>query len=176
MKRIDTWQTRVIVTVIFLLFIALVLPYVSSLTSEVTGVTDSPDTSFFYQSEKIFDMAEAYGESGRDFYILIRWTFDVVWPIVYGAFLYVMMRWIQRTLSINRLTMLPIAGVIFDFIENICATLIFWAYPTRLEWLAKIIPYITMIKWIAIGISFIALILGVILIMIGKKSTDEESN
>ncbi|MCD4713951.1 MAG: hypothetical protein K8R73_11760 [Clostridiales bacterium] len=176
MKRIDTWQARVVVTVIFLLFIALVLPYVSSLTSEVTGVTESPDTSFFYQSEKIFDMAETYGESGRDFYILIRWTFDVVWPIVYGSFLYVMIRWIQTSLRLNRLTLLPIAGVVFDFIENICATLIFWAYPIRLEWIAKIIPYITMIKWIAIGISFVALIVGIILIKFGKKNAKEQSN
>ncbi|MBE0450104.1 MAG: hypothetical protein IBX70_04570 [Clostridia bacterium] len=176
MKHIDTWQARVVVTVVFLLFIALVLPYVSSLTSEVSGVNESPDTSFFYQSEKIFDMAEAYGESGRDFYILIRWTFDVVWPIVYGSFLYVMIRWIQTSLRLNRLTLIPIVGVVFDFIENICATLIFWAYPSRLEWIAKIIPYITMFKWIAIGISFMVLIVGIVLIKVGKKSAKEESN
>lgn len=176
MKRIDTWQARVVVTIVFLLFIALVLPFVSSMTSEVTGVTESPDTSFFYQSEKIFEMAQAYGESGRDFYILIRWTFDVVWPIVYGSFLYVMIRWIQTSVRLNRLTLLPIAGVVFDFVENICATLIFWAYPSRLEWIAKIIPYITMFKWIAIGVSFMLLIIGFILIKVGKKNAKEESN
>lgn len=174
MKRVDTWQTKVVVTVIFLLFVSIVLPYVSSMTSKVTGVTESPDTSFFYQSEKIFDLAESYGESGRDFYIMIRWTFDVIWPMVYGSFLYVMMKWIQKGFKLNKLTLLPIAGVVFDFIENICATLIFWAYPTRLEGLAKVIPYITMIKWIAIGISFAAIIIGFI-IQVWKKNTNEES-
>lgn len=168
MKRVDKWQTKVVVTVIFLLFISNVLPYVSSMTNEVTGVSESPDTSFFYQSEKIFEMAEAYGESGRDFYILIRWTFDVIWPMVYGSFLYVMMRWIQRGYKLNKLTLLPIAGVVFDFIENICATFIFWAYPTRLEWLATVIPFVTMIKWIAIGISFAVIIVG-FLIKVRKK-------
>lgn len=176
MRRFDTWQTRVIVTVLFIVFIALVLPYVSALTSEVTGVSESPDTSFFYKSEKIFDMAEAYGESGRKFYIFLRWTFDVVWPIVYGSFLFVMMRWLQSSLGFNKLTLIPIMGVTFDFLENICASLIFWAYPTRLEWLAKITPYVTMIKWIAIGLSFSVLIIGVVLIIVGKKSVNKDSN
>lgn len=174
MKRFDTWQARVIVTILFIVFIVMVLPYVSTLTTEVTGVTESPDTSFFYDSEKLFDMAEAYGESGRNFYIFLRWTFDVVWPIVYGSFLLVMMRWLQITLSFNKLTLIPIVGVTFDFLENICASLIFWAYPTRIEWLAKITPYITMLKWIGIGMSFILLIVGAIWIVVGKRGLNKE--
>jgi len=162
MKLLDRWQMRASVTIVFMLFILLVLPFVAQMTESATGVSESPDTAFFYDSEELFDMAEAYGQSGRTFYIILRWTFDVAWPVVYGLFLYVMLRWIQRVLGLKLLTLFPLIGVTFDFVENVCASLVFGFYPHRLEGLAFVAPYATMVKWIGIGLSFVLIILGIV--------------
>jgi len=77
----------IVAALIFTGFIIFVLPAVSATTKEITGSSLSPDTSFFYSVEKLYQIAEEYGEAGRQYYINSRFTFDVIWPIVYGFFL-----------------------------------------------------------------------------------------
>ncbi len=75
-----------VVTLLFFVFI-LLLPKISEYTTEKTGISEAPDISFFYTSDDLYDLAARYGENGRQTYIVMRWTFDLVWPIVYTAFL-----------------------------------------------------------------------------------------
>ena len=72
--------------VIFLLFTALVLPGQAAGSDARTGGTRQPDTSLFYTPAELYGMAEAFGPDGRQAYIQARFTFDVVWPLVYGLF------------------------------------------------------------------------------------------
>jgi membrane-anchored glycerophosphoryl diester phosphodiesterase (GDPDase) len=52
-------------------------------SSEVGSV----DLSLWYTSDEVYEMAEAYGEEGRQAYIQAWLTFDVIWPIIYMVFL-----------------------------------------------------------------------------------------
>ncbi|NBD35726.1 MAG: hypothetical protein GVY30_06970, partial [Chloroflexi bacterium] len=93
-KRISVWLRNIstgwialAALAIFLLFTALVLPRQAAQSEAETGEAGSPDTSLFYAPDELYRLAEAYGPSGRAAYIRARFTFDVIWPLVYTAFL-----------------------------------------------------------------------------------------
>lgn len=167
----------IITSIFFVLFIALVLPYFSALTESKTNSTFSPDTGFFYTLEEFYNNMEIYGIEGRNFYILMRWTFDVVWPIVYFSFFTAVLgNLIKKTVS-NKKTLflaLPIIGVIFDFIENILATISVYIYPKRVDLLLRLLQVTSLLKWALILITTFAIVYLLILNLIRKK-TDKQN-
>ncbi len=154
------------VTLIFFVFI-LILPEISEYTSEKTGISEAPDTSFFYKSENLYDLAERYGESGRQTYIFMRWTFDLLWPIVYTAFLTAWIWKLSNYLKVKKIYYVPIIAMMFDYLENIGTTIVFQIYPNKIEIIASITPWMSMLKWTLLGGSFI--ILFVLLIAVPIK-------
>ena len=80
---------------IFLLFSALILPGQAANAESDTGSAESPDTSFYYSAGDLYRMAEVYGEQGRQAYVRARFTFDVIWPLVYTIFLSTAISWIR---------------------------------------------------------------------------------
>ncbi len=152
---------------IFLLFTALVLPAQSSRTKLETNAAGSPDMSFFYTGADLYKMAEAYGEAGRDAYIRARFTFDLIWPVVYTIFLTTAISWVYRKAfepdSLwQRMNLLPVFAALFDYLENISTSLVMMQFPNQLPLVAMLAPVFTLGKWILIGSSFILLIVGVV--------------
>ena len=43
----------------------------------------TPDLSLYYSPNELYRMADAYGVSGRAEYIRVRFTFDLIWPLIY---------------------------------------------------------------------------------------------
>jgi len=152
----------------FLLFSALVLPAQSRLADEQSGGAGSPDTSLLYRPADLYRMAEAYGEAGRESYIRARFTFDLVWPIVYGLFLITSIGWLYgRTFpagsSWRLVNLVPLAGMVFDYLENVSAALVMARYPATtpvVDWLA---PAFTPVKWLFVGGSFVLMVAGLLL-------------
>ena len=91
--KISTGPVALIAVIVFLLFTALVLPGQASQADEHSAGAGTPDLSFTYTPADLYRWAEAYGESGRVEYVRARFTFDIVWPIVYGAFLLTAVSW-----------------------------------------------------------------------------------
>ena len=40
-----------------------------------------------YSTSDLYEMAQSYGADGRGLYVKARFTFDLVWPLVYTLFL-----------------------------------------------------------------------------------------
>jgi len=173
MKKLSNWINKIssgwvalACLVIFLLFTALVLPSQAAGAEAYSGNIGSPDTSFYYSSEKLYKFAEAYGPQGRSTYIRARLTFDVVWPLVYLAFLGTAISWIFQKSSLRgaiwkRLNLLPVFGLLFDYLENGAAVVVMTRYPDLTPILPQIAGVFTAIKWICIGGSFAVLVLGI---------------
>lgn len=147
---------------VFLVFSALTLPGQSAAAEAYSGGFGSPDTSLFYTAQDLYRMAEAYGPQGRADYIRARFTFDLAFPIVYGVFLVACLGWLLgRTLetdSRGRLIILaPILAVLFDFLENICTSLVISRYPALSPLPAVLAPFFTFVKWVFVGGSFLLL-------------------
>lgn len=176
-KRLSDWITQlssgwiVLVSLnIFLLFSVLVLPDQASKAEVYSGDAGSPDTSLFYTAEELYQFAETYGEEGRTAYIQARYTFDVIWPLVYVIFLATAISWVykqadSRQKIFQRLNLVPIFGMLFDFCENISTSIVMARYPHTTAVLEHLSGIFTMVKWAFVGGSFIALVFGVALMI-----------
>lgn len=165
LHRISTGRVTLLCLVIFLLFTALVLPGQSAQAEETSGGTGSPDTTFFYTTADLYRMAESYGEIGRAAYIHARFTFDLVFPLVYTAFLATAISWFFRRgfppgSCWQLANLAPLLGAIFDYLENISATLVMGRYPALTPVVDSLAPLFSVIKWIFVIGSFALLLIG----------------
>jgi len=170
-NRISDWLHRVsggwvalAALAICVLFSALALPRQAAGAATDAG---SPDTSFFYSPAELYRMAEAYGEEGRAAYVRARFTFDVVWPVVYAAFLITSISWLfSRAFPAGspwqRANLAPVLGALFDYMENVSAALVMWRYPARTPVVDLLAPVFTTAKWVFVGGSFLLLLIGIV--------------
>jgi hypothetical protein len=122
--------------VIFVLFMALVLPGQSAKPAEGTPEGASFDTSLFYTPAQAFDRAAAHTPEARFAYIAARWSFDLAFPLVYGLFAlagwaFGLARLGPRLSARPCLALVAVLGPAFDFTENIAATVIMASVPAR---------------------------------------------
>jgi len=162
--KISTGPLTLACLVIFLVFSALVLPDQAAKAEDYSGEVGSPDTSLYYTATELYSMAEAYGPAGRTAYIRARFTFDVLWPLVYLACLVTSISWLVKKASLGwntwgRLTLLPFGGVIFDYLENGSAALVLSRYPQPTAVIDHLAGIFTLLKWAFIGASFGALLI-----------------
>ena len=156
---------------VFFLFLLFVLPAEAARSTEYFGGVDAPDTQFFYTGDDLVRIASAFGAEGRAYYIRSRFTFDVVWPLAYGFFLWSGIAWLKGLIG-NRLfrylPLIPVAAVLLDFLENSGASLVMYVYPARIPIITGLIPFFTTLKWLIIGVSF-GLLAGLAVMAIIKR-------
>ena len=172
-KRISDWLHRISTAwvalaalVVFVAFSAVVLPRQAAAAERYSGEAGSPDTSFFYLAGDLYRMAEAYGEQGRAAYVRSRFTFDLIFPVVYTLFLSTAISWLYRRAFApgspwRWANLAPVLGAVFDYLENASASLVIARYPARTPVVDALAPVFTFTKWIFVGGSFVLLVLGV---------------
>jgi hypothetical protein len=151
--------------VVFVLFTALVLPGQSASAQEDGGDAGSPDTSLFYTPADLYRMAEAYGEQGRRTYVRFRFTFDLVWPVVYTLFLATSISWLCRKAFSpsslwQRANLAPLLSALLDYLENLSTSLVMLRYPSRTAVVDVLAPVFTAVKWVLVGGSFVLLLVA----------------
>lgn len=146
--------------IIFLLFVIFILPFEAQ-KSEALGLIASPDTSFFYTSADLYNIASDYGIIGRKFYIEQRFTFDIIWPIIYGLFLLTSSTFFykkSRLVSHSFFIYVSVIPVIFDYFENAMTSIVMYRYPNKTLILDNLAGFMTLFKWTTLGIAFLVLI------------------
>ncbi len=163
--RVVTLPVLVFALTLFMFFMVFVLPSMSGRLAELTGVAVSPDTSFIYSAGDLYSMAEAYGETGRSYYVYQRFTFDLAWPAVYLLFYVAVITTLFSVLPgghlLRLVNLLPFGGALFDLLENISAALVMSRYPRVSPVAANLAPLFTATKWLLIGASSVAIIIGI---------------
>ena len=152
--------------VVFVVFTALVLPRQAREAEASSGNTGSPDTSLFYTAGELYDWAEEYGAAGRQAYVRARLRFDVVWPLVYTLFLTTALSWLMaRAFAAGsgwrRANVVPLLGMLFDFLENGSTSLVMARYPVETPVVAEMAGVLTLVKWLFVGGSFTLLLVGI---------------
>ena len=160
-------------TVLFALFIALVLPAQAEAGSFYTIRYAAPDTSLWYSPGDLYAAAEAWGPEGRAAYVNARVTFDVIWPLVYGAALLTTLAWVWARATApgsrwRRVALLPVVVVALDYAENICTATVMARYPARTPVLAELAPLFTAGKWLTLSAGFLLLGVGVIVALVAR--------
>ena len=161
LKKISNKWVMLLTLLIMILFMITVLPGQAAASEKEIGSSMSPDTSFFYLPGDLLQMTEDYGPDGRQSYIQSRWTFDLLFPLVYVSFLAVGISWLYKTLvnPIRIFTLsniLPILAGIFDYLENSGSSLVMGLYPDLVPGLALLTAVFSAVKWILVGASFLA--------------------
>jgi hypothetical protein len=158
-----------VVTLIFVLFTATILPYEAARGVSV-GLTESIDTSFLYSPADLFSIIGNYSHEVRLAYVYQRFTFDLIWPLVYGLFIYVTTKYLLSKVNrkYNLLIIFPISAVIFDFLENISVSILMLIYPIELNIVALFASLYTALKWITLSYSFIQIIILIGVVTINK--------
>jgi hypothetical protein len=124
------------------------------------GIEQSPDTSIFYTSQTLYQLAEDYGQEGRDFYVTQRFTFDLIFPLVYGLFFISTIGFLSYRIKANKykyLIYLPIISVIFDYLENISTSITMYRYPKLTPFISDIAGFMTLFKWSILSLSILVL-------------------
>lgn len=162
----NTWMTLAGVA-IFLLFSALVLPGQSARAETYAGSVGSPDMSLLYFPDDLYDTADAYGDEGRTAYVRSRFTFDLIWPLVYTLFLSTAISWIYvRAFALRSRWQLanlaPLFGALWDYLENVSTSIVMLRYPNQTPVMDVLAPIFTLVKWIFVSGSFVLLLVGVV--------------
>ena len=166
--QLSSGRVTLIALIIFVLVVAFVLPAQAQRTEAASNGADSPDTSFFYTSDDLYNMAEAYGADGRAAYIRARFTFDLVFPLSYLFFLVTSISWVMTRAVANPdsrwrlLNLFPVFGALFDYLENISASIVMANYPQQTFLFDSLAPILTMIKWFFVNGSFVILVPAVL--------------
>jgi len=173
-KRISDWLYQVSngwvalsALAIFLLFSTLVLPGQAARAETDTGNAGSPDMSFYYSADDLYRMAEAYGKQGREAYVRTRFTFDLIWPLVYTMFLSTAISWVYikaftRDSRWQRANLAPVLGALFDYLENLSTSLVILRYPDQTAVVDILAPVFTSVKWVFVNGSFVLLFTGIV--------------
>ncbi|MFL7813382.1 MAG: hypothetical protein ACK2TZ_03725 [Anaerolineales bacterium] len=167
MTKLSTWLQRISATwlmvgtlLIMIAFMVFVLPGQSAAASQISDGAGSPDLSFFYSPAELTRMASDYGVQGRQAYIKARWSFDLVFPLVYASFLTIGISWFLNRLedlpaAVRLANLVPILGGIFDLLENTGASLTMALYPSQPPIWLILASAATPVKWVLVAASFI---------------------
>ena len=167
-KKISNWLNiisktwvMILTLAVMVLFMVTVLPGQAASAEQNAGGSISPDTSFFYAPGDLLQAAEEYGAEGRLAYIQARWTFDLVFPLVYMFFLVSGISWFHQNLEnptewLVYTNLLPLAAGLFDYLENSGASLVMGLYPAQVTGLALLTAIFSGVKWLLITGSFLA--------------------
>mgnify|MGYP001346184257 CR=1 FL=1 len=171
--RVSRGWVTLLAVALFLVFSALELPRQSAKAEQYSQGIGSPDTSLFYSGGELYSMAKWYGADGRAAYLRARWTFDLAFPFVYTFFLVTAVSWVLNRVLPERsrlrlLNLLPLAAMLFDFLENSMTSLEMVTFPSRIsavEWLAVVA---TPLKWFTLAVSFLVLLIGVMFLLVRR--------
>jgi len=161
--RLSSGAVTLLALLVFILFTILVLPRQTAIGDEAGGDTKSPDLSFYYTADELNRMAQAYGEAGREAYVRARFSFDLIWPLVYTLFLSTSISWLAKRSFLpgspwQQANLVPILGALFDLLENLATSAVMIHYPRLLPVTARLAGFFTLTKWALVGGSFLLLL------------------
>jgi hypothetical protein len=151
---------RIIIGILFITMMLIIFPIMERYTHRHVG-KNIPDNILKYTTDDLYRWASEYGPDGRRKYIILRFTYDLIFPLIYGVFLSVFIAtFIQRTVeSLLFISFLPLLGMTLDLFENVLISIIMYRFPKKTIIVDYIVPKISYIKRILVLTSFIILII-----------------
>jgi hypothetical protein len=128
-----------------------------------------------YTPEKVFQVMTSYGESGRRAYAVLLLTIDLVFPFLYGSFLFFSIRAASTKAGIPMTSATGMAGFGYcatccDWLENFAFLRLMKIYPSQFAALVKLASGFTVMKFVFSGCSLAILsALGVLLLFRARK-------
>lgn len=184
-KRLINWKVCLLFSGLFLLYLFLILPNESSKSDLLTGGLVSPDTQFIYSSDDLRDLVSSYSPDAREYYVVSKVRFDILWPLVYGIWLTSSIGLLIRGIKnkggfedktiIDWIPLLPLVAVGFDFLENISVSIVMLTYPDASWIMLSLAPILTALKWLTLNSAMVITVL-LFVIYIFKLLKSKQNN
>jgi hypothetical protein len=109
-----------------------------------------------YSPAQAFHVMTVYGEAGRKAYTFVLLTVDLVFPFLYGSFLFLSIRGSSRRAGIpifwaNRLAAIGFVATCCDWLENISFLILMRIYPGQSITVAELASVFTVTKFLSTG-------------------------
>ncbi len=166
LKKASNWKSILLLFIILGGFNFFAFPRYEAKINEVAEVDFKLlDVRLNYTYEDVVEAFDKIGAEGRSIYAFIVVKIDMVYPIIYGLFLILLFfALIQIVFSQNSkliyLSLIPVIGVIFDYLENFNTLKLLNNYPNITFQQVKYGSHMTQLKWI-----FLSLTIGLIIIL-----------
>ncbi len=163
MKASRKWYWSLAATVILFL-ILLNIVKVQDFVARAFGYTGSVPMFALdqmvrgYTLAQAFQVMTAYGEAGRRAYAFLLLTTDLVFPILYGSFLFLSIRGASHSAGIParwayRLGAVGFVATCCDWFENISFLNLIKMYPGQSIVVSKLASWFTVTKFLSSGVS-----------------------
>lgn len=156
LERLEPLATRRNVLLLLAVFIVLnagILPATAARIEGYSGGVGPLDLLAAYTPAAAYTALAAYGSAGREFYLLVELTIDLLYALVYGLFFALAIVYCLREVLpvehvLRRAALLPLVGMLADIVENAGIAWLLLNYPKRLDSLAAFTGTVTAVKWI----------------------------
>lgn len=131
------------------------------------------DLKFAYTFSEAYQSLSEMDSDTRSFYRLGIWTLDFPYMIVYSLFFSGIL---CRIWGSRMIIYIPFFIAVFDFFENLMVLRILKLFPIPNRLLTLLASGFTTLKWLAVGLMFLAILWGLWrLYFSGKFSTSSSS-
>ena len=118
------------------------------------------DLELFYGKKDVVKNLDAIGPDGRSIHVLSSLLLDTVYPILYTSLF--LGAYVKLFKSSQVVLFIPLTAFGFDILENLQITRLILNFPDINETHVYLSSIATSFKWIAILISILVLIYGII--------------
>lgn len=126
----------------------------------VNGSIQLLDTMLNYSMEEAYEQIKAYGENGRKICVFNTLILDSLFPLLYGAFMSLILVYLLRETKYRILILMPLLVILVDYVENTHIAFLLINFPERLPNVAYWCQLVTLIKWTLIGFVLMAISFG----------------
>ncbi|HEU0294950.1 MAG TPA: hypothetical protein VFR47_19565 [Anaerolineales bacterium] len=170
-QKFHAWTTgwRVLLLLVAdALMMGYIMPLAGGLMALAANASVMPlDLMFFYTPDQAFAMIEKYGEAGRDIYMKIELTADIIYPIIYTLFYGLLLSWLfQRGLKadspMQKYNVMPVGAWFFDLLENIGIVSMLSMYPAQPSVLAWLTMMFGSLKWLSFLVTIGLVLFGLV--------------
>ncbi|MCB0731749.1 MAG: hypothetical protein KDC88_12015 [Ignavibacteriae bacterium] len=154
----------VITQIVYLLMLLYTIPNLMSYANGMkildlmpTGYSVDYAKSLFYE----------LGIVGRDYYLFRQIPVDMIYPFLFAVTYSLLLTYLFKSSftpesKIHYLSILPLFGGFFDYLENIGIILMLSNYPKFLDLLANVTNLFSILKSISTTLFFISLVVGIV--------------
>ncbi|MDH5507710.1 MAG: hypothetical protein OEZ02_10865 [Anaerolineae bacterium] len=172
-RRSSSPNSLLVSFLLLALFSGVLMPGATARVAAVSGGGTILDLQTRYTVEQAYEQIAQYGVLGRQVYAQSSMTVDGLYPLVFTAFLMILLTCIFRSAFapgswLQKLHLVPLGAMIFDYLENTGLVILLTSYPEQLEGLARLTANFTTIKWLFIALSLTLIVVGLLGILLRK--------
>ena len=120
-----------------------------------------------YSPEEAYNLFSTYGKDGRNYYLIIELTLDIIYPLVTAllfslGILYTFQRAFPGKPGLYKLALIPFGIMFADYLENFLIVTMLLNYPQELTSLARLSNVFTNIKFALSPVELLLIVIGLV--------------